>query len=80
MQDDMISHEDDISEGTDDLYNNKYIQSHLPSKHPYSDSNDLWKLKAETRVSASSHYLNSSNARLESTKVTNKNGRKYDKS
>ena len=74
----MISHEDNISEGFDDLYNNQYIQSDLPSKHSYSDQNNLRKVKAETRVSASSRYLDSSNARLESTKVTNKNGMKYD--
>ena len=74
----MISHEDNISEGTEDLYNNKYIQSHLPSKHSYSDPNNLRKLKAETHVSESSYYLDSSNARLESIKVTNRNGMKYD--
>ena len=74
----MISHEDNISDGTDDLYNNKYILSDRLSKHSYSVQNDLRKIKAETRVRSSSHYSDPSNARLESTKVKNKNGRKYD--
>ena len=74
----MISNYDNISDGAGDHYNKKYIQSELPSKHSYSDQNNHQKTKAETRVSASSHYLDSSNARLESTKVPNKTGMKYD--
>ena len=73
MQDDVISQEDNISEGTHDLYNSKYIQSAQTPKNF-----NLREVTAETRVKASSHYLDPSNARLKSTNVKNKNGMKYD--
>ena len=78
MQDDMISHEDDISEGTDDLYNNRYIQSDLPPKHFYSDQNNRREITAKKHARASSYHLDPSNARLESTKIKNKSGMRYD--
>ena len=74
----MISHEDNISVGNEDLYSNKHIQSDLPPKHFYSDQNNRRKITAETRVRASSYHLDPSNDRLESTKVKNKTGMRYD--